>query len=173
MEFILSVFSLCVGLLLAGRGVSNAYLVVQNVSFDGIVYTYDLTGSLNTSEIVDEFDLWLNVDSANFQITGTPVGWSGSAFDFPFDLKPLAGDPSTYRNMVHWEYTSGPRLDGPADVGFQLQSQQNLGDIAYSWGDVSGHLPIPPEPVPEPGTLLLMSGGLLGFLAVRRGKRKD
>jgi len=90
---------------------------------------------------------------------GSPVG---DGFAAPFGA--LVGRLGTTYFLMGTSYSSGPLvLSGPAELEL------------YYWdtftGDNSGFVTVDIEPIPEPGTLLLLGSGITS-LALRRRRRK-
>jgi len=116
------------------------------------------------------------------------VGESGDPLDsltatFPTVLAPLSVSAEPYGQVVEPGFRFNPNLNAVGLVQVNEVLGGTTSDYVASWNDGFGRWAVnftsdsdprppdlPPPPVPEPSTILLISSGLVGFLLLRRSR---
>ncbi len=175
------------------------YLIQNGDSLEGITFAYDLFGE--NMAVTDEYMTTSGSNSLGLTWNGVVEGdnyfWDGDEFDLAFDpvnamgLYFITSDPAMAEEIwlqTQWgraynsedslvlddgglAYFVGLVSDEPftsAHIGFAADDESNF---VYNVDDITLASGEPSDPVPEPGSLLLLGCGIIGWLAVKRGRK--
>ncbi|HOK53616.1 MAG TPA: PEP-CTERM sorting domain-containing protein [Armatimonadota bacterium] len=137
------------------------YIDAPIASLDANLFVYGM--DINTGDVTDLLGA--------YSLTELPVG----AWIFEVDLPtPLAAPQDLYIGMQFSNPNAGLMIYDPPVVGYSLDYFAKSTDGGNTWsyvyfgGEPKANFCLATRPVPEPGSLMALGGGLMGLLALRR-----